>query len=210
MDAVLLACLLGYALGSVPFAYLLLRRFHGIDVRDAGSGNSGAFNSYEVSGSPSLGVVVLFLDALKGMASVWCASVLWPAQGAMALLSAVASVAGHNYSLWLRGRGGRGLATAAGAMLLLSPPTVVVWLVFWGLGYAVFRNVNVGNGIASVLSIAALIVLPEGSIAFLFRPAISVLGFRIAGSAIMVVILTKLIEPIVSFVRGRCSPDIPR
>src|SRR5258707_13950401 len=108
--------LFGYAVGSVPFAYLLARRA-GVDVRVAGSGNVGAANVLRTSGTP-LGLTVMILDIGKGAASVLAAYAGAGSHNSMAAAGA-AAVVGHIYPIWLRFHGGKGVAVAAGG---LSPP----------------------------------------------------------------------------------------
>src|SRR5689334_9537070 len=120
--------LLGYAIGSVPFAFLLARRA-GIDVRIAGSGNVGAANVVRTSGL-SLGVTVMALDMIKGAATVLAASA---AAGTAPLMAAAgtAAIVGHIYPVWLRFHGGKGIAVAAGAFAILAPiATMAATLVF--------------------------------------------------------------------------------
>jgi len=147
--------LLGYALGSVPFAFLLARRA-GIDVRIAGSGNVGAANVLRTSGG-SLGVTVMALDITKGAASVWAAYVGAGTPGAMAAAGA-AAIVGHIYPVWLRFHGGKGVAVAAGVFSLLAPiATVAAALVFLAIVWLT-RLVSLG-------SVAATVMLPPMAIA---------------------------------------------
>src|SRR5262247_3670936 len=110
--------LFGYAMGSVPFAFILARRA-GIDVRVAGSGNVGAANVLRTTSMP-LGVIVMALDMLKGAATVLLASSLEGTPSAMAAAGA-AAVVGHIYPVWLRFHGGKGVAVAAGVFAVLAP-----------------------------------------------------------------------------------------
>ena len=127
-----LAAALGCALGSIPWGWLLVRWRTGGDLAQRGSGNVGALNAMRVSRSPGMGVAVLVLDLLKGLGSVLLVRALDGAPAAQ-LVAGVAAVAAHAYNPWLslaQGhlRGGKGFATAAGALLLTAPLLVVVWL----------------------------------------------------------------------------------
>ena len=145
--------LLGYAVGSVPFAFLLARRA-GIDVRVAGSGNVGAANVVRTSGLP-LGVTVMALDIIKGAATVLAA---YAAVGSIQSMAAAgaAAVIGHIYPVWLRFHGGKGVAVAAGAFAVLAPvATVIATLVFVAsVGFT--RVISVG-------SVAATLTLPPAA-----------------------------------------------
>ncbi|HTI39394.1 MAG TPA: glycerol-3-phosphate 1-O-acyltransferase PlsY [Vicinamibacterales bacterium] len=143
--------LFGYLLGSVPFAFLLARRA-GIDVRFAGSGNVGAANVLRTSGTP-LGVAVMALDISKGTAAVLTAYAAGAGLTAMALAGA-AAIVGHIYPVWLRFKGGKGVAVAAGVFVVLAPlATSIAALVFVACVW-ISRIVSIG-------SIAATITLPS-------------------------------------------------
>lgn len=113
--------LAGYLLGSIPTAWLLARRRRGQDIRQLGDGNMGAENAARLLGR-NAGVFVALVDVGKGLAAILLARLLtglepsWPAA-----LPGLAAIIGHSWPLWLRGPGGRGAATAAGALLGLTP-----------------------------------------------------------------------------------------
>jgi len=110
--------LLGYAIGSIPFA-LLLARLTGADLRRVGSGNLGAANVMRAAGLKA-GLIVAILDVAKGAASVLIAERL-ASQPAAPALAGFAAIVGHIYPLWLRFRGGKGVATACGVFSVLTP-----------------------------------------------------------------------------------------
>ena len=118
----IVAGVVGYLLGSFPTAYLMVRLKSRVDIRKAGSGNVGTLNSFMVTKSKGVGVVVLLLDLLKGVAAVTIAPLFGASDPFLAqTVAGAAAVAGHNFPVWLGGKGGRGLATGAGVML---PPAV--------------------------------------------------------------------------------------
>lgn len=139
--------LLGYLVGSLPVGFLLARRLRGVDLRRVGSGNVGAANVYRTSGL-AFGLVVMALDMAKGAGSVALATRYFG--GEVAPVSAgVAAVIGHVFPLWLRFRGGKGVATACGAFAVLAPvATAAATLVFlaavWGTRY-----ISVGSIVAT-------------------------------------------------------------
>src|SRR5579863_5202997 len=152
MPKLLLIAALSYLLGSIPCGYLLVRVFRGEDVRQSGSGNIGATNVSRKS--PVLGVVTLLLDALKGTASVMLSYILAdkmvagpPALELMAL-GALFAVIGHVFPVWLKFRGGKGVATGLGAFLLLAPKAVLIGLGIFVAVVAIFRYVSLGSIIA--------------------------------------------------------------
>lgn len=109
-----------YLLGSIPFGLLFARLFSGPDVRAAGSGNIGAANVARVVGK-SAGILTLIFDAGKGSAAVWLAARYSEENAAWMMIAGIAALAGHCFPVWLKFRGGKGVATAAGVFLILSP-----------------------------------------------------------------------------------------
>jgi glycerol-3-phosphate acyltransferase PlsY len=140
--------LAGYLLGSIPFAFLLARRFKGIDVRAAGSGNVGAANVLRTTGR-TMGVVVAFLDLLKGSAAVWLATALGAGPGTRAVTGA-AAVLGHVYPFWLRFQGGKGVAVAAGAFGVLAPVATGIAFSLFVVVIGVTRYISLGSVVAAV------------------------------------------------------------
>ncbi len=161
--ATLLALLVGYLFGSFPTAWLVARQ-RGIDLRTEGSGNLGATNTFRVLG-PWAGSAVLVIDLLKGAIPVGLAlaSILpsGPTADASALAGAVGAVLGHTASVWTGFKGGKGVATAAGAFFTLAPWGAVPALAVWGLLLLTTR-------IMSIASIAAAAVLPVSLIVHTF------------------------------------------
>jgi glycerol-3-phosphate acyltransferase PlsY len=139
--------LFGYALGSVPFAFLLARRA-GIDVRVSGSGNVGAANVMRTSGA-QLGVAVMALDISKGAASVWAAHAGDGSIAAMAAAGA-AAIVGHIYPVWLRFRGGKGVATACGVFAVLTPPVVPPLLAIFLVSVWITKYISLGSLLATL------------------------------------------------------------
>jgi len=126
-----------YLLGSIPFGLILARLFGGTDVRKQGSGNIGATNVARVVG-PLAGILTLVLDAAKGAVAVLIAERLSNDSATWMMIAAIAALIGHCYPIWLNFKGGKGVATAAGVFLVLSPlaflGSIVLFLVvaiFW-------------------------------------------------------------------------------
>ena len=143
--------LLGYAIGSVPFAYLLARRV-GVDVRVTGSGNVGAANVLRTSGVAP-GLIVLALDISKGAMAVLVAQAGTATMDAAAAAGG-AAIIGHVYPVWLRFRGGKGVAVATGVFSVLAPFATLV-------AACVFGAVAATTRIVSLASIAATLTLPS-------------------------------------------------
>ena len=134
-----------YLLGSIPFGYLLVRIFRGEDVRQSGSGNIGATNVARKS--PLLGIATLLFDAMKGTAAVWMTYAIAPSYPLMSL-AAFCAVLGHVFPLWLKFRGGKGVATGLGSFVLIAPKAVLIAVgIFVGV-VVLFRYVSLGSMIA--------------------------------------------------------------
>jgi glycerol-3-phosphate acyltransferase PlsY len=145
--------LLGYLAGSVPFAFLLARRA-GIDVRFAGSGNVGATNVMRTTGTRRA-ILVMLLDVAKGVLAVVLALVTH-AGVTLTALAAAAAVVGHIYPVWLRFRGGKGVAVAAGVFGVLTPIATALAASLFLVIVWVTRYVSLG-------SIAATVALPPAA-----------------------------------------------
>jgi glycerol-3-phosphate acyltransferase PlsY len=168
----LIIVVVSYLLGSIPFGYLLVRIFRGQDVRHTGSGNIGATNVAR-AGSKGLAIVTLILDALKGYVAVafafWLAGShrftagniqpnLYDSSPQMIdsrtvfLLAAVAAfcaILGHMFTVWLRFKGGKGVATAAGAFVALAPKCLLLSLLLFAIVFALTRYVSLGSIVAA-------------------------------------------------------------
>lgn len=147
----LVIAVVSYLLGSIPFGYLLVRVFRGEDVRQSGSGNIGATNVSRTS--PLLGVVTLLLDAAKGSAGVLfaafsCHGLAPPVVFREMSLAALCAVIGHMFPVWLKFRGGKGVATGLGSFAIIAPKAVLVGAVIFAAVLAISRYVSLGSIIA--------------------------------------------------------------
>jgi acyl phosphate:glycerol-3-phosphate acyltransferase len=202
-----LSAVIGYFLGSIPNAYIVVRLRSRMDIRNTGSGNVGALNSYLVTRSRMVGAVVLLLDLFKGISTVLVARYLFGGVLDEAV-AGVASVCGHNFPVWLNFKGGRGLATAAGVVLMLAWPLVPLWMLFWGIGYFLTRNVNVGNAIATVLLIFAMLAVPSRFLGQAASAGDALVGLRVLVVLMFSIILVKHIDPVRDFVRAKRTPGL--
>jgi len=148
MYPICLVAVLSYLLGSIPFGYLLVRTFRGQDIRQTGSGNIGATNVSRTS--PLLGVCTLVLDAIKGFVAVVLAGRLFPGQTALLGWAAVMAIAGHMFPVWLKFRGGKGVATGLGSFVAVVPKTVLLMVGVFVVLLLAFRYVS----LASILTVA--------------------------------------------------------
>ena len=154
-DVIILVLLGSYLLGSLPTSWIVGKVFFGLDLRRHGSGNVGATNALRVLGKKA-GVFVLVVDVLKGTAAVLAAAQAnetWEHHSPMLLpiLAGGAAVVGHMYTLWLRFKGGKGVATAAGVFLALSPWALGGCVLLFIVVVATTRYVSLGSVLAALL-----------------------------------------------------------
>ena len=143
-----LVIVIGYLIGSVPFALLLARYLGAADLRQVGSGNLGAANVLRTSGVRA-GMLVAALDIAKGAASVLLAFRLSPEAAAPAA-AGLAAIVGHVYPVWLRFRGGKGVATACGVFMVLAPFAVIPAMMLFVLTVWATKYVSLGSVLASL------------------------------------------------------------
>jgi len=136
--------LVSYLLGSIPFGVILAKFLGGVDVRKAGSGNIGATNVARVAG-PAAGVLTLLLDVAKGWFAVWLAARLMDGETGFLVAAGFFALLGHCFPLWLRFRGGKGVATAAGAFAALCPEAMIAALILFALVVWFWRYVSLGS-----------------------------------------------------------------
>lgn len=150
-----------YLCGSIPFGVLVTRWKKGVDVRAQGSGNIGATNVARVAGK-KLGVLVLVLDALKGLVPVLIAKALFPS--ATWLHAAVGSAAffGHVFPVWLRFHGGKGVATALGVLFALVPWAALAGAVVYAIVFGLFRVSSIGSLCGALVALAVALWLGPG------------------------------------------------
>jgi glycerol-3-phosphate acyltransferase PlsY len=150
--------LIGYLIGSLPIGYLLTHRARGVDLRRVGSGNVGAANVYRTSGL-AMAIGVMLADAGKGAAAVLLGAVPH-GSGAAPVAAGVAAVVGHVYPVWLGFRGGKGVATASGAFIVLSPVPAAIAAAAFLLTVYRSRFVSLGSIVATVVLLTIEWVAP--------------------------------------------------
>lgn len=163
----LLASVIAYLLGSIPFGLVLVRVFRGIDVRQTGSGNIGTANVARIA--PALGAWTLILDSAKGLVAVLIAKLIAnhaPGVSNAAWLvggSALFAVLGHMYSVFLKGKGGKGVATAMGAFLGISPWAVLAAAILYVVIYLLWHYTSLASiTSAAVFPLIAAVFMTPG------------------------------------------------
>jgi acyl phosphate:glycerol-3-phosphate acyltransferase len=163
--SILTALILGYLLGSIPFG-LLLTRFAGLeDIREIGSGNIGATNVLR-TGRKGLAAATLIFDMFKGAVAVLIASALWGRNPA--LMAGLGAFVGHLFPLWLRFKGGKGVATYIGVLLALTWKGALVFAVVWLAVVAITRYSSASGLVASLATLGFLMWQGEPDVSILF------------------------------------------
>jgi glycerol-3-phosphate acyltransferase PlsY len=204
---IILISIIFYLIGSIPNAYLLTRS-RNIDITKAGSGNVGALNSYEVTKSKTIGILVLLFDLLKGFLPAFILTGLFEVPLNLALLPLIMLIAGHNFSIWLKFKGGRGLATAAGICIAVNFWLLIFWAALFLICFAIKRNVHIGNVVATVLLPLTIIFTSDFLIKFNYDYSNSpeLINYHSAAlftliASISILILIKHIKPVVELIK---------
>lgn len=178
-----------YIVGSFPTAYVIGKQFRNVDPSRNGSGNIGAMNAYEVTGSKIIGISVGVIDILKGLLVTILSEVNFGI--VIGLVAALFVVAGHNYSVFMKFKGGRGLAAAAGAMLVIQPLVILAYLIT----YFLLRILGMKLYLSSVVGIVL------GSV-FLFVRVYPAPVPVILSAGLIVVVLSKHLLPLKAEIRN--------
>ena len=171
----ILVVITAYLLGSIPFGYLIVRRRLGTDIRQTGSGGTGATNVSRRAGKAA-GVLTLVLDALKGAAAVLIAVTL-VRSGWVVTAAAIAVIVGHIFPVWLGFRGGKGVATGVGVFLVLAPIALLCAGITFVAIVFLTRYVSLGSVTAAILIplfvwLQSMFVVPVGDLRPLLTAAI--------------------------------------
>lgn len=192
----IIAAVIGYGVGSFPTAYVAVRLFSREDIRLKGSGNVGAANVYKVTESRFLSLSVGIIDIVKGAVAFYLGSKLGGDDFFVGVLAGAAAVAGHNYPVWLRFRGGRGLATAAGMLLIWAWVVPVAWALLWVIARKITHNTHISNIIATLLVVLVVLIARSD---WLYAVTVGVddtASVRFAAALVGILVLAKHIDPV--------------
>lgn len=197
-----LSAVLGYAIGLIPTAYIMMRLTTGKDITAEGTGNVGAMNVYEVTGKKWIGIVTFLLDAGKGAIAVVVAQLVYDHWFLATAVCGTACVAGHNFNVVLKGKGGRGLATATGVFAIVNPFLILIWDVMYLTGLFVIRKDIRVASMTGTLGAAVLIMsTPERVLRMttLVPHADSIAEIRLFALATLFLIFIRFIGPMREF-----------
>jgi len=194
MAIYLIVAVVAYLLGSIPFGLILTRLFLHQDVRQIGSGNIGATNVMR-TGSKGLGIATLILDGAKGFLAVNSAPFFAGTVGVVSVdgrvilrgdtlllmaMAAVFAILGHVFPVWLKFKGGKGVATGVGAFLAVAPKAVLIVLMIFAALLAAFRYVSLGSIVATAAFPIVASLLPA------YRENVAVLPFMYAAAILII------------------------
>jgi glycerol-3-phosphate acyltransferase PlsY len=171
-----LIILLSYLIGTFHAGYIIIKLIYRKDITAEGSGNVGTLNAFKISGSKLAGSAVLFFDFIKGFLPIFFLSNSGYSPE-LVYLSSICIVTGHNFPIWLKFKGGRGLATAAGIFLYLNLFLLISWSVFWLIIFWFKKDVLISNFVATftipfmayIIKSSGMIVLSLSSISIDFK-----------------------------------------
>ena len=186
--------LFAYLLGSIPVGWIVARLFFKTDIRSKGSGNIGATNALRQFGT-AVGLIVLLLDMSKGIIAVLLAKSIYGSGTMMVVICGLLAILGHVFPIWLKFKGGKGVATAAGVFIALTPISLLIALLVFIVVVAITRYVSLGS-IVAALSLLAVNVIS------IFRQPNKDYALLILVVLIVAMIIYKHKENITRLIRG--------
>ena len=202
----IISLLLGYVIGSFPTAFLLLKKVKNIDITTVGTGNVGAMNSFEVTNSKAIGILVLILDLLKGMLPILILKMFSLNDFSFLSVALMASIFSHCYNPWLKLKGGRGLASAAGGAALIFPFALVVWIILWVIFYFMKKDITIANVAASAMSLMVIVTSITTAIKYAFPKPDSEAILVLFTLGMLLIIISKHTEPLQDLFESMKSP----
>ena len=193
---IFLAIILSYLLGSVPTSYIMGKLWKGIDLRKHGSGNVGAANTFRVLG-PIPGVIIFLGDALKGWVAVYCISLLVPVETFTSdwvkIFCGLAAICGHNWTIFLKFKGGRGVATSIGVFFALAWQAIGISLLLGIVIISLTRYISLGSMIGAIVLPFLVVLLP-------FKKPLPYLWFALL---VALLVIIKHIPNIKRLIKGK-------
>lgn len=200
-----------YLIGSIPVAYIIVRKQADVDIRKTGSGNAGGFNAYVVTKSRVTGILVGVLDACKGFGPVLAAGLLFPNSFLYGCLALLGAILGHNYPIWTKFKGGRGLSTTAGGLFSLGFSYTVVWCTIWMVTkYLLKRDILVSNVTAIFTTPIMLWLLPWEWVSRMIAPKVENWTFVFFSCVLSTILLLSHLDAVKDIWKGppKERPDI--
>ncbi|WP_372521099.1 glycerol-3-phosphate 1-O-acyltransferase PlsY [Candidatus Ruminimicrobiellum ovillum] len=174
MLKIILYLIFAYLCGAIPFGYIIAKIFKHVDIRTVGSENPGATNVYRTISKP-LGILTLFLDMLKGFIPVYFVKIINPEFYWIVIAVALVTIIGHIFTVFLKFKGGKGVATGCGVFLALNPLSVLICFITFAIILAIFRYVSFASIIAAMMLPISLYWLDAVPELILFSGVIAIL-----------------------------------
>ena len=201
----LFSFVIGYLLGSIPSAYIIVKKFRRIDITKEGSGNIGTLNSLEVTNSKLIGYSVLTIDFLKGSLSAFIPMIIFPGEFGYPALGLLFAVFSHCFNPWLQFKGGRGLATAAGGAAIILPILLVLWCVLWVIFYLMKKNIHFANIRSTIFSLLVVFGTSDIVLKYAFPKPVSTSTLVMVCSAVLILIFIRHIDPLKQYIAEQKS-----
>ena len=192
----LFSLILGYIIGSFPTAYLVLKRTKNLDITTQGTGNVGAMNSFEVTNSKAIGIVVFILDLVKGMLPIIILKLFSMNDFTLLSVALITCIFSHCYNPWLKLKGGRGLASAAGGTVIIFPFALGVWVILWIIFYLMKKDITIANVVASVMTIIVTVTSISTALRYAFPKPDSEAILVLFTLGLLLIIISKHTEPL--------------
>ena len=183
ISELIIILIIAYLLGSIPFGFLLGKIFKGVDLREHGSGNVGATNALRVLGW-KMGVIAMILDMMKGVTAIMIARSILPEQDLLLISTGLVVILGHIFTIYLRFKGGKGVATSAGVFAALLPIPFLFALLSFIITTTLSRFVSLG-------SIVAALVLVITQTIFTFRNGVQSPWYLVLALVVTLFIIVK-------------------
>lgn len=192
----LISILVGYIIGSFPNAYLILKKTKNLDITTQGTGNVGAMNSFDVTNSKLIGISVLILDLFKGMLPILILKIFSMNNFSFLSVALIACIFSHCYNPWLKLKGGRGLASAAGGTALIFPFALGVWVILWVIFYFMKKDFTIANVVASAMTLIVTVTSISTAFKYAFPKPDSEAILVLFTLGLLLIIITRHTEPL--------------
>ena len=192
----LISLLLGYSIGSFPTAFLILKKVKNLDITTQGTGNVGAMNTFEVTNSKAIGILVLILDLFKGMLPILLLKIFSMNDFSLLSVASIVCIFSHCYNPWLKLKGGRGLASAAGATALIFPFALGLWIILWIIFYLLKKDITIANVVASSISLIVIVTTISTAFKYAFPKPDSEAILVLFSLGLLLIIISKHTEPL--------------
>lgn len=201
----LVSLLLGYVIGSIPTTFFFLKKTKNIDITTVGTGNVGAMNSFDITNSKLIGVTVLIIDLFKGMLPILILKMFSMNNFSFLSVALIACIFSHCYNPWLKLKGGRGLASAAGGAALIFPFALITWVILWVMFYFMKKNITIANVVASAMTLIVIVTSSPTTFKYAFPKPESEASLVLFSLGLLLIIISRHTEPLQELLKSMKS-----